>query len=120
MKENQSILFYLAAPYSHPDSSVRQMRHMTVNRIAFQLHQQGKFVYSPLTHNIPLIQTCNRIASWDDWGQFDQLMLSRCDKLLVVTMDGWEASRGVFAEMQLAKELAIPIEMLDPIRNNNQ
>jgi hypothetical protein len=120
MKNNQSILAYLACPYSHPDATVRNMRYMTANRIAFELHRQGKFVYSPLTHNVPLIQLCNEVSGWGFWGEFDKFMLTKSDKLLVLAMDGWEKSKGVLAEIKLAGELNLPIEMIDPQEGFNK
>lgn len=113
MKNTQSELMYLACPYSHPDLAVKQMRHEMVNRIALKFHQQGKFVYSPLTHNVPLMQQDLTTSNWNFWGSFDKLMLSKCDKLLVVPLPGWEESRGVSAEIALAKELNLPIEIIN-------
>lgn len=114
MENNQLPLAYLACPYSHPDESVRRMRHMIANQIASELHSQGKLVYSPLTHNIPLIQLSNKPIGWEFWGKFDKTMLMKCNKLLVVTLEGWKESKGVLAEIDFAKQLNLPIEMIEP------
>jgi hypothetical protein len=113
MEKNQFTLAYLACPYSHPDSAVRHMRHMIVNRVACELHKQGKFVYSPLTHNIPLIQLCDKTIGWDFWEKFDKMMIMKSDRLLVLTIDGWRESKGVAAEIKFAEEFNLPIDLID-------
>jgi len=55
MNEIKQSLIYLACPYSHDNPEVRRFRHQTVNQVALKLHREGHFVYSPLTHNLPLI-----------------------------------------------------------------
>lgn len=105
---------YLACPYSHPDREMKEMRHHLVNRMALELHKRGRLVYSPLTHNIPLIHLSGKSNNWDDWEAFDKAMLARCDELLVLKIPGWDISQGVTAEMEFAKELNIPIEIIDP------
>lgn len=115
MENNQLLLTYLACPYSHPDPNVQHMRHMIVNRVALELLKQGRFVYSPLTHNIPLSKLCNEIRNWAFWGKYDKAMLTKCNTLLVLTLPGWKTSNGVSAEIEFAKQLNLTIEMLDPI-----
>jgi hypothetical protein len=114
MKHEHPTLAYLACPYSHPDPNVRYMRHMIANRVAFELLKQGNFVYSPLTHNIPLHQYSSETISWAFWEKYDKTMLAKCDKLLVLTLPGWEKSNGVSVEIAFAKEINLAIEMIDP------
>ena len=40
-------------------------------------------------------------------------MLQRCDELIVLTLTGWETSRGVQAEIAFAKEINLPIKMME-------
>ena len=114
MNHQKQKISYLACPYTHPDEKIKKMRHLLVNRIALECHKRGKLVYSPLTHNLPLIQLSRKENSWDDWGLFDKSMLERCDELLVIQAPGWEQSKGVAAEIAHAKEFNIPIEMINP------
>lgn len=109
---------YLACPYSHPDPNVKAKRHQLVNRITFEFHKLGKLVYSPLTHNIPLIHLSEKENNWNDWELFDKSMLARCDELIVLKIDGWKLSKGVTAEIAFAKEINLPILMIDPNKLN--
>lgn len=103
---------YLACPYSHPNPKIKERRHAIVNRIAFDLISQGIFVYSPLTHNVPIDQLGIH-GNWITWKDFDHEMLSRCDRLIVLKLPGWEDSKGVNAEINQAKELGLPIEWME-------
>lgn len=114
MKNRDQKISYLACPYSHPDPEIKALRHHLVNRMALELHKRGRMVFSPLTHNIPLIQVSGKQNFWDDWGRFDLTMLERCDELIVLQVPGWEESKGVTNEIAHAKKLNIPIEMINP------
>lgn len=104
---------YLACPYSHPDPKVRQERAETVTRVAGQLIRQGIFVYSPLTHNLPFVEMLSLPTGWMNWAAFDHEMVSRCDRLFVLKLPGWEESKGVAAEVAHAQSLGLPIEWLE-------
>lgn len=102
---------YLACPYQHEDSSIKALRLDIVTEVAALLHSKGLYVFSPLTHNHPLIQK-GITQTWDTWRLFDLGILERCDKLLVLSLPGWDISRGVQAEIDHAKDLKMPIEIL--------
>lgn len=103
---------YLACPYSDPDPKVKEMRLEIVTRVAFKLMRTGILVYSPLTHNVP-IDRLGINGDWIFWKKFDHTMLSRCDRLIVLKLPGWNNSKGVTAEISLAKEMGLPIEWMD-------
>jgi hypothetical protein len=107
---------YLACPYSDPDPNIKQQRHQVANQVAAELLSQGIFVFSPLTYSVPLSQAgCHK--GWVNWKDFDFEMISRCDRLLVLKLPGWELSRGVAEEIAHAKELGIPIEWMEAPEN---
>lgn len=103
---------YLAAPYTHADPKMMEQRHTIVNRFVYELMRKGILVYSPLTHNVPINQLGIN-GDWKTWKDFDHEMLSRCDRLIVLKLPGWENSKGVAAEIARAKELHIPIEWVE-------
>lgn len=104
---------YLASPYNHPDESVKKLRVKTVTATASYLFNQGIFTFSPLTHNVPLMEAGAK-TGWDIWIPYDLELLSRCDKLIILKLSGWRESLGVKAEIAHAKALGIPIEEMDP------
>lgn len=107
---------YLACPYSHPDSKIKQQRHAIANRVVFDLMRRGILVYSPLTHNVPIDQLGIH-GNWMNWKDFDHEMVSRCDRLIVLKLPGWEESKGVAAEIARANEVGIPIEWMESPEN---
>ncbi len=109
-----SEMIYLATPYSHPDHSTMIRRYETVNRVCAELLSQGKFVYSPITHNHPLAELKELPRGWDYWSKFDRRMLQCCNKVVVLRQEGWETSIGVQAEVNLALEMGLSVEYIDP------
>lgn len=103
---------YLACPYMDPDVNVRKKRLATVTQVAHDLIKQGLLVYSPLTHNIPIDQLGIH-GDWHTWRTFDLEMLGRCDRLIVLKLDGWDRSSGVTAEIAHAESLGLPIESIE-------
>lgn len=103
---------YLSCPYFDPDSLVKETRHIMVTRAAFELMKQGIMVYSPLTHNLP-IDRLGIHGDWKTWREFDHTMLSKCDRVIVLKLPGWENSKGVAAEIARAEELGLPIEWME-------
>ncbi|MCH9612851.1 MAG: hypothetical protein S4CHLAM102_13510 [Chlamydiia bacterium] len=104
---------YLASPYNHESLKVRHMRLRVVNSVARQLISEGRLVYSPLTHNVPIDNLGER-GSWDTWKRHDLNMLCRCDVLLVLRQEGWEKSPGVAGEVEYAEENQKRIVYMDP------
>ncbi len=107
-------LIYLASIYSLDNASkeLRKERAAKATWVAGQLIKRGYVVFSPLTHNAPLEELYNLPTSWDFWCRFDATFLLRCDKLMVLTLDGWDRSIGITAEIRLAKLHNIPIEYI--------
>lgn len=103
---------YLAVPYSHEDPKVRELRFNVVNQVAARLIQLGVHVYSPISHTHPIALSGDLPKTWDFWEEYDRLFLEWADELYVVPLAGWEESKGVQAEMKIAKELGKPVTLL--------
>lgn len=84
-------------------------RFETVCKFSGQLMLQGKVVYSPIAHNHPIACLISLPRTWDWWKVFDEHILSKCDSLMVLMLDGWDTSIGVAAEIDLARTLNLPI-----------
>lgn len=109
----QTALTYLASPFTHPDERIKRLRYLAVNLTAVDLIKQGRTIYSPLTHNVALIDLGLQ-QTWEFWEKHDKKLLSVCDNLIVLQMDGWETSTGVQAEIEIAKQLNLEIDYLEP------
>lgn len=104
---------YLAIPYTHPDAKVREARFELVNKIASKLMQQGRFIFSPISHSHP-IALHGLPKGWDYWEKYDHVFLTLSDKLIIIMAEGWEDSVGIKKEMELMKQMNKPIEFIRP------
>lgn len=107
---------YLAGPYSHPDAETREARFNELNSVAARLMESGYTVFSPISHSHPIADHLpdERRCSWEFWRGQDFPLLEWADALVVYTMDGWEESVGVQAEIAHAEKLGKPVHHLDP------
>lgn len=105
-------MIYLATPYSHPDVGVREARFDQACRIAGGLMAAGEIVFSPIAHTHPIAVRCDLPKGWEFWEKYDREMLGLASRLVVVTMDGWQTSRGIAAEIAIAQHLGIPVEYM--------
>lgn len=107
-------LTYLASPYSHRYSYIRERRFKDVCKKAAQLMEQGEQVFCPIAHSHPIevIGMQGRKAG-DWWLKQDYAVLKACDKLIVYKIPGWDKSYGVKEEIKFAKKNKIKVEFLD-------
>lgn len=112
-KEEMPDLIYLASPYSHPDAAAREARFDAVCAATAAMMRDGLMIYSPIgathamacKHELPL--------EWQFWAAYDELIISRCDRLWVLTIDGWDKSVGVTAEVKIAEKFGKPLDFIE-------
>lgn len=105
------LLVYLAAPLGHQDPSVRASRFESVNRYCAFLLRERKLVFSPLSLGASLDAADFPSSVWYALGlQF----LARCDEMSILALYGWEESVGVGLEIRYARQLRIPIYVVNP------
>lgn len=103
---------YLACPYSHPESEVREKRFVLANLAAGKLMKKGYIVFSPISHGHSIAQHCPIPTDWDYWKKFCTTYLSVCNTMFVLMAPGWEDSVGVKEEIKLAREFGIHVEFI--------
>ena len=106
-------MIYIAAPYWHEDFEIRNIRFYHATRYAAQLAIQGELSYSPLTYGHGTVKEIGTLIPEEYWRRHGLKMLSLCDRMVVLTMKGWETSRGVAAELELARQLSIPVQYIN-------
>ena len=106
-------MIYVASPYTHPDPAVREARFQAACRAAAELIRQGKAVFAPIAHSHPIAQY-GLPKDWSFWQACDRQHLEVCSEVVVLMLDGWEQSRGVQAEIAIARELGKPVSFIDP------
>jgi hypothetical protein len=107
-------MIYLASPYSHDVSAVREMRFRRACWATAELMKRGENVFSPIVHSHPLV-VHGLPNTWEFWQRVDRDYLEHCEQLVVLMLDGWRESVGVQAEIAIAREFHLPIEFLDPV-----
>ena len=104
---------YLASPYSHPSREVVAGRYVRACDAAGRLMVKGYVVFSPIAHSHSIERQMGRVNTGDFWHTQDEPILRLCSRLVVLMLDGWRESRGIAWEIEVAKEMGIPIEYME-------
>lgn len=105
-------MIYLACPYSHPNSDVREYRFRHANQAAAKLMREGHIVYSPISHTHPIAVDGDLPLDWAYWQSVDEFYIRLCEKVVVLMLTGWKSSKGVQAEIEIARALDKPVEFM--------
>ncbi len=105
---------YLACPYSYPEENVRLFRFKQANIAASKLMNEGHVVYSAISHTHPIAVDASLPLGWDYWQNVDEVFISLCHTLAVLKLPGWQESKGVNAEMEIAQRLGKSIIFIEP------
>jgi len=106
-------IVYISSPYSHPDRVVVFKRFVEALRVCHWAWQNGYFAYSPIAYTHPISVFVPNVR-YEDWIKFDVELLRLCNRMWVLMLDGWETSKGVQGEIEIAKEFGLPIDYIDP------
>lgn len=106
---------YLATPHNHDDPEIREERFKAAQLAAATVYAHCIPVYSPIAHWHPIAQVHSLPHGWFYWKQQDEAMLKNCLELWVITIEGWETSKGIKAEVAFAKHMeSKDIRYIDP------
>ena len=100
---------YIAIPYTDPDKSVIEERVKTLCEVDARLMKQGIFTVSPVLKHLLFTHAKDLPSDWKYWEEYSYTLLSRCQVMYVVTIQGWEDSIGVQSEIAYCKEMGIKI-----------
>ena len=105
---------YLASPYWHEDSAIREQRFREVCRVAARLMDDGYIVFCPIAHSHP-IATYGRAPNGchEFWMKQDFPMIEWADELWIALLNGYETSKGIRMESDYANKLGKPIHLVD-------
>lgn len=105
---------YLASPYSDPSPEVMASRYVEACRAAAEILMTGRTVYSPIVHFHPIAEAVPSLPrGFDFWSPHNIIMLRHADEFTILRLPGWEDSRGVAAETDIAKAAGLKISFLD-------
>ena len=110
---DKNLLYYLASPYSHKNTNIKNNRYNAVLYKAIDLTIAGYIVISPIVHSHPMAERGKLPGSFDFWQRIDETLILRCDAVLVYMLNGWQESVGVTHEILFAEQNNKPVFYLD-------
>lgn len=100
-------LIYIASPHSHNSSFIREYRYYKeALKCTSWLVRNGFWVFSPIvhSHNLDIHKSVYKgRQEWEYWKEFDTEMITRCDELWVLMIEGTKDSIGVSEEIKIAR-----------------
>jgi hypothetical protein len=106
-------LYYLGTPYGHDLAEVREARYRENVEALTELLHQGINVFSPVVHHHPVACLRDLGRDFSFWQTQDFAFLHRSDALIVLTLPGWQESKGLAAEVEEARRLGLPVFFWD-------
>jgi hypothetical protein len=112
---------YVASPYtpigqqSAEDAyRIREERFQIACRAAAMIMRRGLVPFSPIAHGHPIETFFETREGWEFWKGQNEPFLQACERLIVLTIPGWQLSTGVGHEIAEAARRGIPIEYVSP------
>lgn len=109
-------LAYLASPYTKFPGGL-DAAFAAAAALTARLREANIFAFSPIVHSHPLALYGNLDPlDLSLWYPHNELMMDRCDVLLVAHLPSWEESIGIQYEIEFFEKAFKPIFDLDPYR----
>jgi len=109
---------YLASPYTHMDLAIQAARYAEVQKCFLWLMRQRIWTFSPIIHCHHVTIRFGLPSDASYWWDYNREMLKSASKLYVLTLEGWEDSRGVSEEIIFASAANIAINFISPTAYN--
>lgn len=108
---------YLAQPYTNPDPDVIAYRVEQGFKATAKLMNEGHLVFAPIVHTHELGKFVDPELSkqHDFWMRQDIAILRHASELVILTLEGWEQSKGVAQEILVAEVCMIPIRFMEAV-----
>ena len=107
-------MIYLASPYSDLNEGVVAARAEATAATMGGLLWQGHHVFSPITMCHHVTAEYGLPTDFDFWREFNFDMIRHAVALWVLTLEGWQGSRGVTAETDFAQRIGVPVRYIEP------
>jgi hypothetical protein len=110
---------YLALPYNgkFKENCPRYRKELSfqvANAVAARLIEDGEVIYSPISHSHPISDYMVDLANDHDfWMAYNERMMSLCDRIYVLKIEGWRRSRGVRYEIGWFLNRDLPVFLME-------
>jgi hypothetical protein len=98
---------YISGPISADTAEAVEANVHVAAAVAAKLVELGYAVICPHTNSFLVNQLVTKDIAWEFWIRSDLEMLKHCD--LLITVPGWQLSKGACIEVRTARALNIPI-----------
>ena len=109
MKHTTDKFVYLASPYSDKESSIQEDRYRKAATVCGAYLRAGAIIYSPIVHCHHIAKIAKMPTDAAFWWRYNRAMLSQAGELWLLTLDGWQQSKGMRKESMYAIQHEIPI-----------
>jgi len=109
-------MIYLASPYSSSDPAKEELNYQEALKATVYLIKNGHVVFSPIVYSHKLHLMTSRTIQHNYWLDIDLSILPVCDTLVILTLEGWESSKGIKKELGAAYYLNKPIRKMELIK----
>jgi hypothetical protein len=109
-------MIYLACPYSHEKSSIRQIRFEQATKAAAAIMLKEEVVYSPITHGHAIAEIVRPLLdgfSHAQWMAQCMPFLEASNRCYVLNLYGFQASKGVQIEVEWALKNRVPVSLIN-------
>ena len=106
---------YLASPYSHADKNVMEERYIRNLEAVQRLALDTDTPYSPIVHFHQVAKIHGMRTDFHFWQRHNEAMLRTANKLTILTLPGWDISRGVNFELGFARAQRLQVVYMHPI-----
>jgi len=104
---------YLGCPYSHSSHHIMQHRFEKICRISSVLMHDGHILFVPIVMCHPISRDYGLPGDFKFWWQLDIAFIKVCQRMLIVKMNGWEKSKGLYEEQVLANKYKLPVYFME-------
>ena len=104
---------YLLCPYTHPEPWMREHRATWADYAAAYLMHFGNTVFSPISHSHRIGKILKNSVDCDYWLEQCLEYIDWADCGYILTIDGWDQSKGVKIEEKAFKDKGKNVYLLD-------
>ena len=97
-------MIYVSSPYSSPDPKTQERNFKDATSFCAFGIQNGFTLISPIVYGHPIIQENPMPSDWEFWNNFCLDVLKKCEKMVILCLEGWEKSAGVAGEIKYCQE----------------
>ena len=115
-----SKVIFLSTPYSAPTRNQKELNYHIACIFMANLLTEGFFVLSPVVQGVPLSEKYKFPDTWDFWKDYCEKLISLSDEVFVPDMHGWETSKGVTAEIEIAKRFNKEVRLITIDKSNQK